>query len=75
MADAKATAPSVDRMMLKRGVDAYAARRLDVGLAFIEARAKSAIGRTRCRRRLTMGRHTSRISAQRCIFPDLLRAD
>ena len=39
--------------MLKRGVDAYAARRLDGGLAFIEARAKSTIARTK--KRVTAG--------------------
>lgn len=62
MADAKATAPSVDRMMLKRGVDAYAARRLDGGLAFIEARAKIryCLHEEACRRWLTIrAPHTS----------------
>jgi hypothetical protein len=54
----------MDRMMQKRDVDAYAARRLDGGLAFIEARAQSAIARTK-KRAEALGRYLPRQRSRR----------
>jgi Family of unknown function (DUF6455) len=56
----------MDRMMQKRGVDAYAARRVDGGLAFHEARAKCCycLHEEACRRWLTI--RTPRTSSDFC---------
>ncbi len=65
----------MDRMMQKRGVDASAARRVDGGLAFREARAKCryCLHEEACRRWLTV--RTPRRVADFCpndgIFPDV----
>ena len=56
----------MDRMMQKRGVEAYAARRVDGGLAFHEARAKCryCLHEEECRRWLTI--RTPRTSPDFC---------
>jgi len=56
----------MDRMMQKRGVDAYVARRVDGGLAFHEARAKCryCLHEEVCRRWLTI--RTPRASPDFC---------
>jgi Family of unknown function (DUF6455) len=57
----------MDQMMEKRCVDAYAARRVDGGLAFTEARAKCSycLQEEDCRRWLTIG--TPRTSPEFCL--------
>ena len=69
----------MDLMMQKRGVDTRAARRMDGGLAFLQARAKChcCVHEEACRRWLT--KWAPRTSADFCpnatFFQTCLRAD